>query len=156
MTTPLDPELVAAAQDLAAGLLERLGWRGTVRVEPGPEGPWVLIEDLSPEPGPLIGREGETLNALERILNLLVQRRLGRWPALTVDVVGYRRRRREALEGLARRMAEQVRLRRRPIALPPMPAAERRIVHLALAENPFVTTRSEGEGDDRHVVIEPR
>jgi spoIIIJ-associated protein len=109
-------------------------------------------EDL----GLLIGRRGETLQSLQYLLNLMVQKQLGRRIMFTVDVEGYRRRRERQLTGLARRMADQVRRTRRPATLEPMPANERRIIHLALAEDRQVMTESEGDGDTRKVIIRPR
>lgn len=105
--------------------------------------------------GLMIGRRGETLHSLQFLLNLLVSRRMQKWPQMIVDVGNYRQRRRESLEGLARRMAERVRQSGRPIMLEPMAAYERRIVHLALREDQTVYTQSTGEGEGRKVVIYP-
>lgn len=105
--------------------------------------------------GLLIGRRGETLRSLQFLLNLLVSRRVQRWPQVVVDVGNYRQRRQESLEGLARRMAERVRQTGRPIMLEPMAAYERRIVHLALREDKTIYTESNGEGENRKIVIYP-
>jgi spoIIIJ-associated protein len=105
--------------------------------------------------GLLIGRRGETLTSLQFLVNLLVSRKMQKWPQIVVDVGNYRQRRRESLEGLARRMAERVNQSGRPITLEPMAAYERRIVHLALRENASVYTQSTGEGEGRKIVIYP-
>lgn len=105
--------------------------------------------------GLLIGRRGETLRSLQFMLNLLVSRKVQKWPQVVVDVGNYRQRRQESLEGLARRMAERVRQSGRPLTLEPMGAYERRIVHLALRGDPTVYTESTGEGENRKVVIYP-
>jgi spoIIIJ-associated protein len=105
--------------------------------------------------GLLIGRRGETLRSLQFMVNLLVSRKVQKWPQVVVDVGNYRQRRQESLEGLARRMAERVRQSGRPLTLEPMGAYERRIVHLALRSDPSVYTESTGEGDNRKVVIYP-
>lgn len=105
--------------------------------------------------GLLIGRRGETLRSLQFMVNLLVSRKVQKWPQIVVDVGNYRQRRQESLEGLARRMAERVRQSGRPLTLEPMGAYERRIVHLALRPDPTVYTESSGEGDNRKVVIYP-
>lgn len=105
--------------------------------------------------GLLIGRRGETLSSLQFLLNLLVSRKIQHWPQMIVDVGNYRQRRRESLEGLARRMAERVTQSGRPITLEPMAAYERRIVHLALREDSTVYTQSAGEGSGRKVIIYP-
>lgn len=105
--------------------------------------------------GLLIGRRGETLRSLQFLLNLLVSRRVQKWPQVVVDVGNYRQRRQESLEGLARRMAERVRQTGRPIMLEPMAAYERRIVHLALRDDKTIFTESSGEGENRKIVIYP-
>ena len=103
--------------------------------------------------GILIGRRGQTLASLEYITKLVVVGRLKAWLPLTVDVEGYKKRRRDSLQRLALYLAEQVKSRRSAITMEPMPANERRIVHLTLADDPDVTTQSIGEGDNRKVVI---
>ncbi|PDW04848.1 RNA-binding cell elongation regulator Jag/EloR [Candidatus Viridilinea mediisalina] len=105
--------------------------------------------------GLLIGRRGETLRSLQFLLNLLVSRRVQKWPQVVVDVGNYRQRRQESLEGLALRMAERVRQSGRPIMLEPMAAYERRIVHLALRGDQSIYTESSGEGENRKIVIYP-
>lgn len=106
--------------------------------------------------GILIGRRGETLQSLQYLLNVMVARQLGEQAFFTVDVEGYRRRRERSLTGLARKMAEQVKRTKRPVQLEPMPPNERRIIHLALADDRYVTTSSTGEGDARKISIQPR
>src|SRR5437867_12585255 len=91
--------------------------------------------------GLLIGRRGNTLSALQYLINVLVTRKLGSRVLVTVDVEAYHRRREDTLRGLARRMADRVRQSRRPMTLEPMPAAERRIIHIALADDPSVIDR---------------
>lgn len=105
--------------------------------------------------GLLIGRRGETLRSVQFMVNLLVSRKVQKWPQVVVDVGNYRQRRQESLEGLARRMADRVRQSGRPLTLEPMGAYERRIVHLALRADPSVYTESSGEGEHRKVVIYP-
>jgi len=103
--------------------------------------------------GILIGRRGQTLASLEYITKLMLVGRLKAWIPLTIDVAGYRKRRRDSLQRLALYLAEQVKSGQRAITMEPMPADERRIVHLTLADNPDVTTQSMGEGEDRKVVV---
>lgn len=106
--------------------------------------------------GILIGRRGQTLVALEYVTKLIVVQRLKAWVPLTIDVGGYKKHRRDSLQKLALYLAEQVKSRRRAMPMEPMPADERRIIHLALADHPDVTTQSIGEGENRKVVISPR
>ena len=106
--------------------------------------------------GLLIGRRGTTLAALQYMINLMVSRKMGSRVLISLDIEQYRRRREDSLTGLAQRMADRVRKSGRSLTLEPMPAGERRIVHLALAEDSAVTTGSVGEGDGRKVVIYPQ
>jgi spoIIIJ-associated protein len=106
--------------------------------------------------GILIGRRGQTLACLQFVVRLIVGHQTKTWFPITVDVEGYRDRRSEKLRALAWRLAERVRTRRSPFTLEPMLAYERRIIHLALADHPDVTTESIGEGEARKVVIRPK
>lgn len=103
--------------------------------------------------GVLIGRRGQTLACLQYIVRLIVAEQLKAWLPITIDVAGYKKRRRESLESLALRLAEKVKVTRRSMTLEPMPASERRIIHLTLANHPDVSTQSTGEGEERKVVI---
>lgn len=106
--------------------------------------------------GVLIGRKGETLAALQYIVNLMVNKQMGEWTRVLIDVEGYRRRREESLEGLAQRIAYRVAQSRRAVTLEPMPPNERRVIHMVLRDNPDVSTESSGEGETRKVTIMPR
>lgn len=106
--------------------------------------------------GILIGRHGQTLSCLQYIVRIILSHQTKAWVPVIIDVEGYRQRRYQALRALAYRIAERVKVKRTPFALEPMPAYERRIVHLALADHPHVTTESTGEGDRRKVVISPK
>jgi spoIIIJ-associated protein len=104
----------------------------------------------------LIGRRGETLDAIQFLLNLILGRKVDLWARVVVDVEGYRLRRKLALINLARRTADQVETRKQAIPLEAMPAYERRIIHMALAEHPAVTTESTGAEPERRVVVLPK
>jgi spoIIIJ-associated protein len=106
--------------------------------------------------GILIGRHGDTLGYVQFMVNHLVSRQIGRWTRVVVDVEDYRLRREQTVRDIASRVAERVRRTRQAITLEPMPANERRIVHLTLQGDRFVATHSVGEGDARKVVITPR
>ena len=105
--------------------------------------------------GLLIGRRGETLRALQFMVNSLVSRRMEERVNILVDVAGYQQRRHDVLTTLAAKIAKTVGSSGRSIALEPMPPNERRIVHLALADYGGVTTSSTGVGEGRKVVVEP-
>jgi spoIIIJ-associated protein len=164
-TRSTSEELSSIAQQTLEDLLERMDIHayvtGVVSRVPGQKGDveetlTLHIEGADEEAmGLLIGRRGETLRSLQFMLNLLVSRRVQRWPQIVVDVGNYRQRRQESLEGLARRMAERARQTGRPVMLEPMAAYERRIVHLALREDATIYTESSGEGENRKIVIYP-
>jgi len=116
----------------------------------------VLLDIRGDDLGILIGRRGSTLAALQYLVGLVVSHRMGGKTAVTVDVEGYRRRREESLRSMAQRIAERVRTSGQSITMEPMPAAERRIIHLALQDSADVTTQSIGEGETRKVVITPK
>ena len=103
--------------------------------------------------GLLIGRRGETLKSLQFLVKYMVSQKLGVNANLQVDVEGYQERRNEALGNMARRVAQRVMDSGNPISLEPMPANERRIVHLTLADHARVTTESAGSGMSRQVVV---
>ena len=109
----------------------------------------ILGEDL----GVLIGRRGNTLYSLQYIVYLIVSQRLKAHVPVNIDVEGYKERRLDSLKGLAQRMAERVLATGQPVTMEPMPANERRTVHLALRDHPGVTTQSIGFGEDRKVTI---
>jgi len=149
--TPLERDVVQMVTEILDTLLGLLGITGKVEVL-SDEIP-LALDITGDDLGILIGRRGQTLACLEYITKLMVVGRLKAWLPLTVDVGGYKKRRRDSLQRLALYLAEQVKSSRRDITMEPMPADERRIVHLTLADNPDVTTQSIGEGEGRKVVI---
>ncbi len=109
-------------------------------------------EDL----GILIGRRGQTMVSLQHIVRLLTAHKLDMRIPIVVDIEGYKQRRCEGLRALAMRLAEQVKTRKTPFTMEPMPAFERRVIHLTLADHPDVITESTGMGEARKVVIIPK
>jgi spoIIIJ-associated protein len=103
--------------------------------------------------GALIGRHGQALLSLQYILRIIIAEKYKTWIPINVDVAGYKKRRYESLQRLALRLADQVKTSRRSINLEPMPADERRVIHLALTNHPDVSTQSTGVGEERKVVI---
>ena len=104
------------------------------------------------DPGWLIGKHGENINALQFLLTLMLAHK-GIHQRVVLDTGNYRSKREEALKETARKLAERVRRMRRPYTMPPLPPMERRVVHLALQDQPDVSTYSEGEEPYRKVVI---
>jgi spoIIIJ-associated protein len=119
------------------------------------EAPWVL-DIQGRDLGVLIGRHGETLDALQYIARLIISRELQARANIVLDVEGYKTRREVALHKLAHNMAAQAREMGRTMNLEPMPPNERRIIHIALRDDDTVTTESVGTGDQRRVTIIPR
>jgi len=153
-------ELIERAKDILGELLSLMEIEAsiTTSVEFPVEGENEMLsfdslniegEDL----GILIGRRGQTLAALQHVVRLILSQQTQSRLPIIIDVEGYKRRRYGALRDLAQRIAEQVLLKKRPFTLEPMPAFERRIIHLTLANHPDVATESTGTGETRKVVI---
>jgi spoIIIJ-associated protein len=106
--------------------------------------------------GRLIGRRGQTMVSLQQIVRLIISHKMDVKMPIIIDVEGYKQRRCEGLRTLAKKLADQVRVRRVPFSMEPMPAFERRVIHVALADHPDVTTESAGEGEARKVMILPK
>jgi spoIIIJ-associated protein len=115
-----------------------------------------VIDITGDDLGLLIGRRGDTLQALQYLVNLIVGRRYPDTGAVTIDVEHYRHRREDQIVSLARRMGDRVRQTGSPITLEPMAPAERRIIHLLFADDPELMSSSIGEGESRKVVISSR
>ncbi len=155
-----EDETLRVARETVEELLQRMDLRARVQARwgtaDGPDKPTPLLVDVRGDDlSILIGRRGETLNALQFITRLIVGKELRRPVPILIDVEGYRARREQQLRRLARRVAEQAIESGRPVALEPMPAYERRIIHLELRDHPHVYTESVGEGERRKVTIFP-
>ena len=156
---PLESSTIQMAVDFLRRVLELMDIDAEVTVR-APETPGdglgrasAVLDVNGDDLGILIGRRGSTLAALQYMVNHMVSRSLKSKALVSVDVERYKRRREEALIGLAQRLADKVKTSGRTITLEPMPANERRIVHLALAGDSQVVTASLGEGETRKVAI---
>lgn len=154
-TGPADERRLARARAFLSGVLERMEVDAALETSIAEDGT-VQINIVGQDLGLVIGRRGQTLDALQFLVNQVANRGEGRRLRIVLDAEGYRARRTEALTALARRMAARARRERRKVALEPMSAHERRIVHLALASERGVETYSEGEEPNRRVIIVPR
>lgn len=161
--SPQEEENIRAiAQATVSELLEKMHiHKATVSTRmsdtPGREGiPGIIVEINGDDLSILIGKRAETLNALQYITRLIVGKEVGRGINLTVDVEGYRSRRERSLRQLAQRMASQAIKSGRRQTLEPMPANERRFIHIELKDNDQVTTESVGEEPRRKVTIIPK
>lgn len=159
MTAP-DSSVAEIAGDILERLLGLMGVVGSIvpqetpSIEDDQETAAVIAFDIEGDDlGILIGRRGQTLSGLQFVLRLMVGNQTKSWAPIVIDVGGYKRRRHQALESLARQMAEQVLAREVSVTLEPMTAYERRIIHLTLSDHPDITTESIGQGEARRVVI---
>jgi spoIIIJ-associated protein len=153
-TGPVSREVVSTSVEVLQTILHHMGIRGQVEVRS--RDPLTLNVRMEDGLGLLIGRRGETLASLQLLVNLIVSHQIKHRQRVIVDVEDYRLRREENLRQLAFRIAQQVRQSRRAIPLEAMPANERRIIHMALSDSNDVMTHSEGEGDQRRVIISLR
>jgi len=145
-----------AAADFLTGMLKHMGIEAQVLANVSEEGIKLRIDSASM--GILIGHRGETLDAIQYLCSLHVNRARKEtgYTRVTIDTEGYRDKREETLVRLARKVASQVRSTGRPRTLEPMNPYERRVLHATLQSSPYVTTYSEGEEPNRRVVVAPR
>ena len=153
------PAALDAGKRLLEQLMQHMGFSVAVNIETGETNRLNVIgaDDEEHEAlGALIGRKGERLSALQHIVNLMLSREMGEWTRVLVDVEGYRGRREQQLREIADRAAARVVETSKMLQLEPMPALERRWIHLALRDHPAVGTQSIGEEPNRRVVVVPR
>jgi spoIIIJ-associated protein len=153
------PAALDAGKRLLEQLMQHMGFSVAVNIETGETNRLNVVgaDDEEHEAlGALIGRKGERLSALQHIVNLMLSREMGEWTRVLVDVEGYRGRRELQLREIADRAAARVIETGKMLQLEPMPALERRWVHLALRDHPAVGTQSIGEEPNRRVVVVPK
>lgn len=124
-----------------------------ILIEREESGRVVNVELKGADMGVLIGKRGQTLDSLQYLTNLAVNKNAEEFVKVKIDTEDYRKRRRETLENLARNIAFKVKRTKHPVSLEPMNPFERRVIHYALQNDKFVTTHSEGEEPFRHVVV---
>lgn len=162
----VEPGQPSAVEEIAANclnnLLKHMGIQAKITHRYGAD----LVEDDESVPlvldvtggdlGILIGRQSETLQALQFMVRTMVSKEMGEWHPIVVDVESYRARRRQSLRRLAEKMAERVVATKKRVVLEAMPPHERRIIHITLRDHPSVTTKSIGSDDNRKVTIVPK
>jgi spoIIIJ-associated protein len=146
-------DVVDETEGRITALLDAMGFEA--RVEVYDAGGFVAVDVAADNTALFIGQKGETIDALQYLVNAGVNRTRTSRVRVVLDAEGYRQRRVEALQGMAHRSARKALREDRPVELPPMNPAERRVVHLFLRDNPRVTTESEGAGDSRRVLVSP-
>lgn len=162
---PLDEETQIAARDTAQDFLDRMGLEATASIGDvaGDAGARCLIDIDGEDVGILIGKHGQTLQSFQYLLNVTINNALEMANAgerkeavrVVVDAGGYRARRLGSLQQMARDAAERVKRDRRPFRLEPMPAHERRLVHMELQQDATISTSSEGREPMRYIVVAP-
>lgn len=124
-----------------------------ILIEKEEESNIINVELKGDDMGVLIGKRGQTLDSLQYLTNLAVNKNAESYVKVKIDTEDYRKRRKETLENLAKNIAYKVKRTKRPVSLEPMNPFERRVIHSALQNDKFVTTHSEGEEPYRHVVV---
>lgn len=163
MTENEEKDIEETTRDILERLLSILDLEGSITLQTEPivdEGidtaNSMVFNITGDDLGILIGRRGQTLSCFQYIVRLIVGHQTKSWAPIVIDVEGYKRRRYNTLQVFARDMAEQVKARKTTFTFEPMSAYERRIIHLALADETDVVTESIGQGEARRVVIQPR
>lgn len=151
--SPAPAALLSEIEEFATTAVRGMGFEARVDVYDADE---FIAVDVSPgDTGLFIGQKGETIDALQHLLNVSIYKDRDFVKRVVIDSEGYRQRRIEAVQGMAHRMARRATREGRTIELPPMNSSERRVVHMYLKENPKVSTSSEGTGENRRVNISP-
>ncbi|MDP1743722.1 MAG: R3H domain-containing nucleic acid-binding protein [Candidatus Amesbacteria bacterium] len=141
---------------LTQEFLDKMGFGDKIEVTVTLDGDHYSVVLKAENPALLIGYHGNTLTGLQMFVSQHLHKQFDEWVNLTIDVNDYKLRREQNLKSLADSTVEQVLSSNQAYILPPMPASERRIIHMYLAEHPQVTTASSGEGRDRSVIISPK
>ena len=159
--TPAEPEKESnvtpaeTAEAFLSQILPLMGAGVSIKTEMDEKENILSIEMEGKNTGILIGKRGQTLDALQYLTSLVVNKKSDSYIRLKLDTENYRERRKETLENLARNIASKVKRTGREVSLEPMNPYERRIIHSALQNDPYVTTYSEGEDLYRHVIVAP-
>jgi spoIIIJ-associated protein len=146
-------EEIDLAKKLMAGLLERVGVK--VEVEVVLKEGDLYLEIKGDQEGILIGRHGRTLDSFQFLINRMVNKHLETPVRIILDINDYRKRKTENLKKMAIRIGEKVKSKGRPVTIGPFDAHDRRLIHIALEEDPAVRTESLGEGKFKKITIIP-
>ncbi len=146
-------EEVAVAKELIAGLLERMGVKAEVAgfLEEGD----LHLEIKGDHEGILIGKHGRTLESFQILVNRMVNKRMGKAVRVLLDIDDYCKRKTDNLTKMAMRLGENAKIKRHPLTIGPFNAHDRRLIHIALGEDPSIKTESLGEGELKKITIIP-
>ncbi len=137
-------------------LLDLMKVKAGLEVGEDKENEAIAVQLTTEEPGILIGFHGETLAAFQLILSLIVNKKFDQWTRILVNINDYRQKREESLRMVALNAAQKVKFSDEAVVLTNLSPAERRIVHLTLTDHPDVESVSEGQGNERRLVIKPK
>lgn len=151
----MDQENLKTINGITENLLKSLDIEGTVTSSLDDQN-IAHIKIETEEAGLLIGYHGETLYSLQLIIGLIAFRKLGDWTRLVLEVGDYRKRREDQLIQMAQNLAQRVKQTGQSAVMPYLTSSERRTIHLALQEDKDVTSESEGDGDNRRLIIKPK
>ena len=149
-------EIKAEAEKFLSGVFKAMELEVELKIEYTAEDGSLEVEFIGQDMGILIGKRGQTLDSLQHLVSLVINKHSEEYIRVKLDTENYRERRKETLEQLAKNIAYKVKRTRRPASLEPMNPYERRIIHSALQDDKFVYTKSEGEDPFRHVVVLPK
>jgi spoIIIJ-associated protein len=160
VVTPLEPVDYSAITEKALSalgeILQHMGVAATVEQKSAANGAEIILEVKAADSGLLIGRKGQTLEALQYLIGRITGEHQGsEGPHIVIDIENYRERRRKSLEDMALRLGEQAKRQRKTVTVDALSAADRRIIHAALQDDPWVTTKSLGQGSYRRLLIIP-
>ena len=151
---PVDrDEVISRAKEFLSSVFAAMNLDVELAIDFEEENRMLSIEMSGPEMGIIIGKRGQTLDSLQYLTNLAVNRKLDSYVRVKMDTEDYRRRRKATLENLAHHVSYKVKRTKRPVSLEPMNPYERRVIHFALQHDSYVKTESEGEEPYRHVVV---
>lgn len=148
-----DEEIERRIRTFLADMFKAMDMEVEVKINFNKKDECVDVELLGNNMGVLIGKRGQTLDSIQYLISLVVNKGKEKYVRIKVDTENYRNRRKETLENLAKNIAYKVKRSKHPVSLEPMNPYERRIIHAALQNDKYVSTRSEGEEPFRHVVI---
>jgi spoIIIJ-associated protein len=148
--------MVDKAKITLGEILQLMGVAATVEQKAAANGAEIILDIKAEDSGLLIGRKGQTLEALQYLIGRIAGERQGsEGPHIIIDIESYRERRRKSLEDMALRLGEKAKRQRKTVTVDALSAADRRIVHAALQDDPWVTTKSLGQGSYRRLLIIP-
>ena len=154
-TKKSSPQKEVPAKQILEDIIRLMGFEATI-IQKGSGDKAIFSIEAGEESSILIGKRGRNLNALQYVVNRICGKQDEGAKPVTIDIEGYRQRRKESLEAMARRLASKVKSSRREMETEPLPASDRRLIHMALKDDKYVQTQSSGDGPYKNVIIKPK